>query len=409
MRTLTRQNGFTLLEMAVVIFVSGLLTVAAAKLYSLYLSERSYTITKDNMRAAGIQMSYFFEKNYGYPCPADRALAPTDPGYGLQFDSDCNPGDVGLTAVGMCTAGGGLCMAAGMRDMNGDGDMTDPDEVVLIGALPVRSFSAVTPVIFSENIVKDGWDNKFTYAVTAALTNGSYEYYKGTVHVQDEFGNETAGIQNNGHYVIVSHGPDGKGAFTVKGDRPVPCGPVAAALDNENCDDDGLFVQALGEYRAGTGGYFDDRVSVVRAQSNELWDFMADATGNKMQHIYSLVPGDVGVGTDLPSQKLEVDGSLRAESNNTASPAGPYRNAVRVSKICEYANPGRCFDITAITNPTAGAPIGCPSAQVMTGISNVNETCVVPTFSSGLIPGQSCGTGYIKGIRTDGSVICSGP
>ena len=374
-------SGFTLLEIVIVLFISSLIYITLFKAYDYYRQVERIETTKSNLANSNAQISYFFSNALRYPCPADRSLALGDPNYGREFNTTCDPTLIGLTTLGSCTAGNGICLIEGARDINGD----TIGEPVLIGAVPIVTILETNDSFLPVETAIDGWGSKLTYAVTASLTNNStYAFFAGVIEAQDEFGRPTAGINQDAHYAIVSHGNDGKGAHLESGQVGIACGATAAAVDNENCNDDEIFVQALGHYEADTPQFYDDYVYFSKSQSSSLWSYI---TGTN--HVVNLNTNNIGIGTDTPAEKVEVAGTLKVDNN------------LKASRVCDAV--GLCFNINVITGSGA---IACPMGQVMVGISNANEDCDVPTFSPPAV-GVDCSPGWVRGIRTDGSVVCT--
>lgn len=412
--------GFTLFELAIVILIIGILFIPLTQLYQQYETERRHKITRDRMEKLSGQISLFFNNNLRFPCPADRSLAPGNLNYGLEIDGnplptvvDCTPPVAGVNING-CSLGlpgrdQGYCFAPGARDIDGDGN--NNNEAIVVGAIPIESLRQDTGSSIGRVDELDGWGNRFTYAVTVRQTSaGTFRPYIGSIAVIDEFGQPTAGINNDGHFVIISHGENGRGAFSGEGVRGSDCGLVAAARDNENCEGlgavDATFVQALRSMRDDPN-YYDDTVIAIKNEVSNLWAYIT-GTG----HIRNLNSGNIGIATSTPQQRLHVNGALRAVHSTVSTDKG-----VRVDEICTASAPQVCFSVADI----AGAGIvTCPPGEVVVGLfsretpagSNIWRTsaeCDVPVFAP--IPATNCPPGppqkYVRGIRTDGTVICT--
>ena len=138
--------------------------------------------------------------------------------------------------------------------------------------------------------------------------------------------------------------------------------------------------------------YYDDDIYFGKDLSQAIWIYEPDMT-----NVRTTVAGNVGIGTDNPTEKLTVE-------NGAGVAELSVDNSVFVEQICDE-NGLNCFRLDSITG--AGA-IQCPTpGDVMIGISNGLADCVTPTFSTPT-PSQACGPGqYVNGFRTDGSVICT--
>lgn len=366
--------------------VSGLVFAALFKAYTIYLKKEEIRNVKENIKTSAGQVSLFYSRKKRYPCPADRSLGPNDANYGKEFDSGCDPSAIGLT-LGNCTANDGICMVEGAEDRDNDGT-GDP---VFIGALPVHDLREANGSLYGDKQSQDSWNGKLLYAVSANLTqhplvNPLNKFYNGVIDAKDEHGFNTAGITNDGHYVILSHGPDRKGAFTPEGQRFVACGPPPIAEDNENCDDDdATFVQALGIYQGDSARFYDDFAYFATMKTGGLWSYYHD-----QQHVYNLNTENVGIKTETPDQQLTVDGAIRVDNNALAT------------EICN-SDGSNCFPIQNITGSNI---IRCNSAnQVMDGIDRGRADCVTPSIQQ--LQETDCGEDrWVRGVRTDGSVIC---
>ena len=211
------QKGFTLLELAIVILITGIMFIPLVKMYEVYDKKKRVNITRDRISEASAQVQrYILNLNVGQfsalPCPADPTLPKTDPNYGREF-MDCRSQTTyatyraalaaeGLVNTGDCTGGAsGVCLVDGQNttasaDLDGDGN---PDPV-LVGMLPITDLIAAADYVLPESLSYDSWGGRLTYGVSAYLTNENlYQFYGGTIRAQNEFGRATAGIDNNAH------------------------------------------------------------------------------------------------------------------------------------------------------------------------------------------------------------------
>ncbi|HPQ50115.1 MAG: prepilin-type N-terminal cleavage/methylation domain-containing protein [Alphaproteobacteria bacterium] len=385
--TTNKSLGFTLIELAIVIIIAGLLAAPLIQAYSLYYQNQFRTKTISNIDMAKEQIAFYFNNTIHYPCPADRAVSANDINFGTAFDANCDPSTVGLTTPNTCTADGGICLVQGNVDLSIplDGDTTDPNELVIIGAIPIKTIRDTNSYKISNEVALDAWGRKLTYAVSLGLTNSStYKFNGGQIRAIDEYGSDTAGINGNAHYAVVSHGRDGKGAFNRESNTKFPC--TTGQVDSENCDDDSVFSSAIGHYEANTASFFDDFSYFMINNSSSLWAFIP-STG----HIYNLNNGNIGIRTGTPTEKLDVSGTLKASNN------------LKAAKICKKTGSSGCFNIESITGDTAD--FRCPTGQVLVGISNSAADCQVPAFTPPI--NFDCSPNWIHGIDSKGCVICT--
>ncbi len=108
-------------------------------------------------------MGRFALQNGRYPCPADPALPEENPNAGVEYcqynamaaiNAAIVPGPAGAPAT--CNAGGGFCRSLGTNGATDDGNS------ILYGSIPYTTLGL--PAQY------DGWNKKFGYAVTEALT-----------------------------------------------------------------------------------------------------------------------------------------------------------------------------------------------------------------------------------------------
>ncbi|HEY8189925.1 MAG TPA: type II secretion system protein [Micavibrio sp.] len=399
-------SGFTLLELAIVIMISGILLAPLAQIYAQYMKQKAWSETKENIDLANAAiMDYRLNKNR-YPCPADRTLPRTDPNYGKELRNGTN---------GSCSIPSGCHGSAACRRANNgyDTDNAGGPDKVLIGALPFASLgidlaqSRLSSRV-SQKTALDGYDNKLEYAVSETLTDApTYRQDGGAVIVNQQDGSSAIvqsvapGVPNHGaHYLVFSHGFDGNGAFSADGAQVSACGSPTSAKDNENCDDDAIFMQGVASAFEPGPNYYDDFVKYRMLLSTSLWV----ETGPLRQDIRNANTGNVGVNTAdritaIPQQRLDVQGNLKASGNlNSAGfcdPNGP--------------NGSNCFTADAIGGPAGATPIKC-AAGAMSGISKADETCKNVTFAPLPLPAPAadmdCSPKHVIGIYSNGKVKC---
>jgi type II secretory pathway pseudopilin PulG len=408
--------GFTLVEVCIVIIISGLLFVSLFELYSRYMQQRSADITYENQQKVAVEISTFRSKKQRYPCPSDRTLAVNDPNFGKEIDPtanlSCNVASIGLTPGNCYSAGSGITPAG----TNGVGGvcmfLNGVGNAVLIGGVPIAALRAVNGQSNSREIAFDGWGSQFDYVVTYQLTSkATYRYDRGGITVHDENGNNTAGIVDNGHYGIISHGKDQIGAFTRYGRMISICGTHVPQSyntgDDQNCSNNSTFIQGI-RNNTQTALHYDDLTYFVIVSSGGLWAQMPGSSD-----MSNVNPGMVNVGTDGIASPPPASVALNVD-DPLGGTAGVVRAATNTKTNSLCARTGTdCFDIKAITNATGvGQKITCTGGQVMTGITTdgagTHATCATPTFKTpATITAQTCLSGkWMMGIATDGTIIC---
>jgi len=230
------RRGFTLIEIAIVLVVIGLITSGGLLAISPVIQSAKISETKQKMATVEAAILGYVIANGCLPCPAARGAAATGVTNNRTADYTVACGS------------GGTC--AGTTSGN--------------GLVPWVTLG------LSQNDATDGWDRRFTYAVNPSLTDaatdvqrtsaGAFPTPTDVINVQDL----TAGAPvDQGYtaiaYLLVSHGRDGAFGETQRGNtiadtHASPAGEGQA----ENGDGDLTFANGL---PSGTGtGYFDDIV-----------------------------------------------------------------------------------------------------------------------------------------------------
>lgn len=181
-----------------------------------------------------------------------------------------------------------------------------------VGAIPVIDLG------LPFDMMADAYGNKMTYAVTTARTN-KLTYPNATDAITIK---RNGGATKTVPFVLVSHGPDMKGAYALNGKViGVPCGTTSK--DSENCNNDTVFAdddfsQTL---NYNSPDRFDDSLTYSLAQKETtLWLISPSDNG---VNIANRNTGNVGVGTNAPDAKLHVhDGDLNVDSAGNTGDAG---------------------------------------------------------------------------------------
>lgn len=276
------QAGFSLIELAIGVAIIGLLASAFIQLYDIYRTERANVeerVTQEKITSA---MAVYLQKNGRYPCPARLDLRPQDANFG-KAAATCNT------------------------------------TLVAQGALPV--FDLNLPF----EMIGDGYQNKLLYAVTGTKTNTA-TFNTGANEIQirgrgRDASNTIVDTDKTAPFIVISHGPDMKGAYRVDGTTvTVACG--SAAADSENCDGDVAFrdLPYAPLNNVNNANHFDDSViySLVQKETT-LWVITPDDSG---VNIVSRNTGNIGIGVDNPDAKLSVRGGNLNVDAGGASASG---------------------------------------------------------------------------------------
>ncbi|MCB1532140.1 MAG: type II secretion system protein [Alphaproteobacteria bacterium] len=403
--TRKRQGGFTLVELAIVMLIFGMVSGTALLGLRFYMLQQAEVETENALDVGDEALQDFFTAYGRYPCPANPTLGPGDIGYG---EEQC--------------AGAGIEIVAGERDADGDG-VNDP---VMIGVMPFNTLidgandyeSANYESKITESTTLDGWGRKIFYAVTQSQTNKStFEDTRGVISVVDEHNQSVLAEPDTAHYALASAGINGHGAYMENGERVSNCSasiitdpgddsiPVYSVSEIENCDEtDAIFLSGLQNDQ--DQYYYDDRVKIGLPKTNSHWEIV-DEDAATLQ-AYNTNPGNVGVGVVDPVESFEVAGDLRADE-------------VRAQEFCDPLKynddgftPAICMDTAIIAGDEDSMNCDAPGMAVTAiEFNSVDDHCqkafpdhgsYPPGFQTSCPPGQ-----LVVGISNITGVICESP
>ena len=241
-------NGFTLIETAVVLVIFGIMASAAFGFVNSQLQQSRINSTKIKQDAIKNALISFISRNSRLPCPAVASLAPGAVGYGVEA---ATPGTCAGTII------------------NGTGASR-----VTSGIVPFSSLG------LTDDAASDGYYNRITYIVTLSATNTNSDTVAGmlgsiSIHTQTPaaIGLPAVGNQVNycmpvgGNYnpcaavaALISHGNNGFGAYSEAGvQQALPAGPDE--LENANADS----KLVMHDYSNNAANPFDDIVLPLSA------------------------------------------------------------------------------------------------------------------------------------------------
>jgi Tfp pilus assembly protein PilE len=377
-------KGYTLLEMAIVFAVVGIIIATAAMAYKLYYKNQQQAQNANNMRIISSYMNSFLMQRGRYPCPARLDAARTDADYGLE-------GNCTDTTVAAGTCASGICVENGARQVDIDPEpaVTNMQNVrVRRGAIPFRTLA------MPEKNFQDAYKMRYNYAVTEILASaGTYQRDSGAIAIVDSANQSVIAPPNSSHFVIFSSGPDRMGGYGPEGRQFSACNTTA--LDGENCNTSNTNIVAtyrrMERNHSVGANYFDDDVLYYSSVETPLWQ----VSGTSGAHIRDLVEaesgGRIGIGTTAPGVTLDVGGTARSE------------NETRLTEICNLAG-GDCFAAASIGGDDPNFQCTDPANPYVVGIGMGHVTC-------GPAPEIRCPAGeVVVGIdATSGTLDCESP
>lgn len=418
-------KGFTVVELAIVIIIAGVMMVAYITTYDTYRKRISLQRTMDTLDRMENALADFYGIYGRYPCPANRRLSSMDQMYGHEIymtvanlnavgSSNCsvpcettgasNADELQIAGVPI----GVICVNEGSRDVMLDGT----DDWVMIGTVPVatlfRDVSSDPEMRLEGDTRFDGQDMQITYAITEEMTDNGLSLNNpanpnaGAISVRDENGRQLTDPDNSAHYVLISHGINSRGAFSEVGTQvgdclvgsgvPAPAplgfnpGSPGIATEIENCDDnDAIFVKGLYSLSDGDD-YFDDFVTYRARATTALWRRSNSAPTGTV-YLYNTNLGRVGVNNDTPTFILDVFGNIRVEDQVGAD-----------DNICDSlavlptnATDPECIRPDFLAGDMSNATNSCPSGEVAVEIEKNRILC--EPILDGVVPSVAAGSG----------------
>ncbi|MGZ9097752.1 MAG: type II secretion system protein [Micavibrio sp.] len=377
------QSGYTLIEMAVVMIIIGVLLAPLGAAYNSYMKKQTFEITDRNISLMTTVMGAYRGLNGRYPCPASLTATRDDATYG--HESDC--ADAVTIPIGSCM--NGICVKQSARTLASA--PTTPIRV-RVGAVPFRQLN------LSEDAAYDAYGNRLTYIVTESLAVAdSFNVDNGGVGIIDsqEPGQSLLSVPNTAHFALISHGQNGAGAYSKIGTMDRPCLPVTSK-EGQNCYDDSnhLAIYRQGEVSTAEGSsYFDDTLTYFVRGEITPWLVIEDQPSNIY---FKDLSANSSVGIQVPAT---ADIAERSQVNSIVR----ARQALEVESLCNMGGTS-CTQADVITgNEVDGGGLKCPAGQFMVAISNNAPECVDEVYSN-------CPDGeVVTGISAGGEIECDEP
>jgi type II secretory pathway pseudopilin PulG len=186
-------RGVSVLELAIALTLIALVAGTALSVASGRMHNARLNTTKERLHFVMEAVEAYAKDLCHLPCPADGSLdADGFDAEDANFGLGLNDGD--FTDGSWCT----------------QFNYKDNDTNVIAGVVPVSSMK------LSPALMRDGWERRFTYVVDEDLTYmAGYAAEEGEIEIL----NRTGGVvnANNVAVLVISHGPNGHGAWAGKG------------------------------------------------------------------------------------------------------------------------------------------------------------------------------------------------
>lgn len=412
-------KGFTLIEMAIVIMIVGLLVASLTPLYGLYQKKQEIETTETNVTVA-ISAIGTFRAIYGrYPCPASMTQDRDDPTYGRE---DCT--SARTIPPGGSTADEGIWVERSRRPAFAhqypEGTARNEPPRVLVGALPFRNLN------LDEKQAYDAYDHKIAYVVTENLTcDKCFTANGGGIDIINDEDTSILPAIGQAHFLVMSYGKDGAGGYAKNGQQ-VAC--AGSGLESDNCNyRDGATADAT--YRlpatSDTKGdeHFDDVLNYFTQDEIPVWQMSTNPNAPLAIHQKSVEDGLVAIRKSEEeidqtgaATKGTIGGAVRA-SVDTEADEPDKTGKILINELCN-AMSNECFRPELIAGKfvdpdEGGARTGgmrCPgddttggTGEFMVGIEDGQPIC------DNAVTQECPANSILVGVNDDGSLDCQTP
>jgi prepilin-type N-terminal cleavage/methylation domain-containing protein len=206
----SRQAGFTLFELAIVLVIIGTLAGGGLAMFMAWLDNKAEDVTRARMAAIQQTLLDYRRAQERIPCPADITQAQTAANFGVE-----------ASTTGDCYSTGTI--KANFRD----GSNTN----AVAGSVPVKTLRLPDEYAF------DGWGRRILYAVDKRFT-ASGGFTSNDIASTGIFVMKDASATTfaNPVYVLVSFGSNGHGAYLRSGGATRMSAQSVNTGELENCD-----------------------------------------------------------------------------------------------------------------------------------------------------------------------------
>ena len=223
------QSGFSLLEVALVMILGGILLSMFSGTLLTMISSAKMKTTQERVKSINEAIQIYASSNNKLPCVASREVAVNAPpaqNYGKEIN---------------CAGG----VPAGTNQV------ANGANTVRIGFVPTRTLN------LPDETGYDAWGSRIMYAMTQAMADTTtYDPKAGSIRIEDSFGTELTATAT---FVVFSVGPDGRGGYNTSGDEIADCQEPPGREDIENCDySNRLFVSTMMTGSTDGADHYDD-------------------------------------------------------------------------------------------------------------------------------------------------------
>jgi prepilin-type N-terminal cleavage/methylation domain-containing protein len=230
-----RRQGFTLLEMSIVLVIIGVILAGGAVTFGASIQQRQYNETKDKLTFLQKTLRDYWLTFGRLPCPADISTYNN-----LQTAGANNNFGKETTATnGACTGAQFVYNRDTGTTANCDYSDSNHMNCTYGGMIPTKTLQLPDDYAF------DGWGRRIFYAVDSDFITTSPVYSAAALPVTDDVTNSTSRIivrtsngddkTSMGAYVVLSFGPNGHGAYSRYSSTTRLSAGSANANELQNC------------------------------------------------------------------------------------------------------------------------------------------------------------------------------
>lgn len=381
-------RGFTLIEVSALLVVCSLLLVAGISLIKTWMDKNTLAINQQRLVSIRQAIANYEALNGELPCPARYTDAQSSAQFGREWVK-ANPRKI----PNNCRQNSGTFSGAPVSP------------TLVIGAVPVRDLG------LPDSYIADTYGYRFTYATTQAGATAPMDpSLTNTIKVTNYNAPPIPTTTSMVTYVVVDHGPTGKGTYTIDGKASTGCPATASTFDSYNCNKyaSGYFETApFNNYPLAGASWFDDSViaSTPPAGSQScIVTSASSAPGNSGGTSYFGYDSGFGSGFGICwivgcfswggySDELYF-GELQNPGWNTSSPPADARCTPNYPNVVT----GGC------TQTSGGSPYG-GDISGGSGIQPIMLSSSHPIFSAGT-QGWECNGSSASGIQTTAYALC---
>lgn len=388
------KNGFTLIEISIVLTIIGILLAAIITPYKIYTAEKARKTTVSNIELVNTAITNFLVQNGRYPCPAPLTAGPGDPLYGVE--TTCDPDDPAYPSYSYGECVDGLCFEIsekGTVDINpSPGETTLVDGVVRRGSIPFRSLG------LAELETIDGFNARLQYAVSENLAKvETFVRGSGGISLIDSNGDSLVSPPASVHYLVYSTGRDKNGAYNREGGLINSCD--TSRLDGENCNtaasggaDEAIY--AYSEYNdSGSGDHYDDFMKQYSTLETPLWQ-VSGTGGFHVRDLLDDEAGMVAIASSTPEEQLDVGEEILVTDDGSAT-----LGKSRFNTICDKTK-NNCFSLEEFGGDHANFRCGGATPYAV-GFADGKIKCSANPSEIRCPSGSK-----LQGVNPDGTLDC---